>query len=104
MNPYDAAVLSWFARNSIYFDLELHKNPSVMLCSYEDLGLDPEKYVRSIYQPVGQVYPETNITTEVHSNSRKKGKYIELSPEVEQLAQELLDKLEAAYRAKTLQY
>jgi hypothetical protein len=34
----------------------------------------------------------------VHSNSRKKGKDIEVSPEIEQLAQELQEKLEAAYR------
>jgi hypothetical protein len=31
MNPYDAAVLFWFARNSIYFDRELDENPRVML-------------------------------------------------------------------------
>ena len=104
MNPYDAAILFWFARNSIYFDLELHKNPRVMMCYYEDLVLDPEKYVRSIYQRSGQTYPEIKITTEVHSNSRKKGKDIELSPEIEQLAQELQDKLETAYRDKTLQH
>jgi hypothetical protein len=101
MNPYDAAVLFWFARNSLFFDLGLDANPRVMMCYYEDLVLDPEKYVRSIYQQAGQVYPEINITTEVHSNSRKKGKDLELSPEIEQLAQELLDKLEVAYRAKS---
>ena len=76
----------------------------VMMCSYEDLVLDPEKHVRSIYQQVGQVYPKIGITTEVRSNSRKKGKDIELSPEIEHLAQELQDKLEAAYRAKTFQH
>jgi len=102
MNPYDAAVLFWFARNSIYFDLELHKNPRVMMCYYEDLVLDPEKYIRSIYRQVGQVYPEMSITTEVHSNSRKKGRDIELSPEIEKLAQALQEKLEAAYQAKTI--
>jgi len=102
MNPYDAAVLFWFARNSLFFDLGLHENPRVMMCCYEDLVLDPEKYVGNIYQQAGQVYPAINITTEVHSNSRKKGKDIELSPEIEQLARELQNKLEAAYRAKTL--
>jgi hypothetical protein len=102
MNPYDAAVLFWFARNSIYFDQQLDKDPRVMLCYYEDLVLDPEKYVRKIYQKVGQPYPEINITKEVHSNSRRKGKDIEISPEIEQLAQELQGKLEAAYRKQLL--
>jgi hypothetical protein len=100
MNPYDAAVLFWFARNSIFFDLQLDKDPRVMMCCYEDLVVDPEKYVRSIYQQVGQVYPATGITTEVHSNSRRKGRDIELSPEIEQVAQELQKKLEAAYQTK----
>ncbi len=104
MNPYDAAVLFWFARNCLYFDLKLDKNPRVMICSYDDLVLDPEKYVRGIYQQVGQVYPEINITTEVHSHSRKKGMDIDLSSEIEQLAQELQSKLETAYQAKTLQH
>jgi len=103
MNPYDAAVLFWFARNSIFFDLELDKNPKVMMCSYEDFVLDPEKYVRNIYRWAGQTYPGMNITTDVHSNSMKKGKGIELSPEIEQLAIDLNHKLEAAYRSQTLQ-
>jgi hypothetical protein len=98
MNPYDAAVLFWYARNSIYFDRELDKDPRVMLWYYEDFVLDPEKYLRKIYQKVGQPYPQNKITKEVHSNSRKKGKDIEVSPEIEQLARELQEKLEAAYR------
>lgn len=102
MNPYDAAVLFWFARNSIFFDLELDKNQRVMMNYYDDLVLDPEKYVRGIYQQMGQVYPAINMTAAVHSNSRKKGRDVELSPEIEQLAQELQDKLEAASRARTL--
>jgi hypothetical protein len=104
MNPYDAAVLFWFARNSIFFDLELHKNPRVMMCCYEDFVLDPEKYVRNIYQRLGQAYPEMNLTAEVHSQSRKKGKDIELSPQIEQLALEMQDSLETVYRTQLLQY
>jgi len=102
MNPHDAAVLFWFARNSLYFDLELHKDPRVLLCAYEDFVLDPDKNIKNIYRHVGQVYPQKNITAAVHSNSRKNGQDLELSPEIENLAQELQDRLESAYRAKTL--
>jgi hypothetical protein len=96
MNPNDAAVLFWWARNSIFFDLELGTDPRVMMCSYENFVLDPEPFVKSIYQRLGQPYPATNITAEVHSNSRKKGKDIEISQEIEQLALEMQAKLEAA--------
>jgi hypothetical protein len=101
MNPHDAAVLFWFARNSLYFDLELDKDPRILLCSYENFVLDPENNVKNIYRHVGQVYPKKNITTTVHSNSRKNGQDLGLSPEIEKLAQELQDRLETAYRANT---
>ena len=102
MNPYDAAALFWFARNSLYFDLKLDEDLRVMLCRYEDFVVEPEKNMRAIYQQVGQVYPATGIASIVHSNSIKKGKDIEFSPEVEQIVQEMQNKLEAVYQAKLL--
>jgi hypothetical protein len=102
MNPYDAAVLFWFVRNSFYFELRLQEDSRVMLCCYEDLVFAPEKYMRKIYQQIGQAYPGTNITSQVNSRSRQKGKHLELSPEVEQLAQGLQDKLDAVYHAKAI--
>ena len=103
MNPYDAAVLFWFARNSLYFELNLQADPRVILCRYEDFVLAPEKHLRAIYQRVGQVYPESSTTSIVHSNSRQKGKDIELSPAIEELAQDMQKKLEMAYRAQAFQ-
>ena len=103
MNPYDAAALFWFARNSLYFDLKLDEDSRVMLCRYEDFVVEPQKNMRAIYQQVGQVYPATDIASIVHSNSIKKGKDIEFSPQVEQIVQELQHKIEAVYQAKLLQ-
>ena len=102
MNPYDAAALFWFARNSLYFDLKLDEDSRVILCRYEDFVVEPEKYMRGIYQQVGQVYP-AGIASIVHSHSIKKGKDIEFSPQVEQLVQELQNKLESVYQSKVLQ-
>lgn len=101
MSPYDAAALFWFARNSIYFDLNLQEDPRVMLCRYEDFVVEPEKNMREIYQKVGQAFPDTGIASIVHSNSIKKGKDIDFSPEIAQLVQEMQTKLEAAYRAQS---
>jgi hypothetical protein len=103
MNPYDAAALFWFARNSLYFDLKLEEDSRVILCRYEDFVLEPEKHMRAIYQEVGQVYPSTGIASIVHSHSIKKGKDIEFSPPVEQIVQEMQNKLEAVYQTKLLQ-
>ena len=103
MNPYDAAVLFWYARNSIFFDLELDRHPRVMMCSYEDFVLDPEKFVKSVYERLGRPYPAINLAAEVHANSRKKGKDIEVTPEIEQLAADLYQRLERTYRAQLLE-
>jgi hypothetical protein len=103
MNPYDAAVLFWWARNSIFFDRGLDRNPKVVICCYEDFVVEPESFVKSIYRRLGQSYPTTSITANVHSQSRKKGQDIGLSPQVEQLALEMQDRLEAAYRTGMVQ-
>ena len=104
MNPYDAAVLFWFARNHIFFDLELDRNPRIAIFSYDALVLEPQRYLRSIYRQVRQAYPKIDMTTEIHAHSKNRGKDISLSPEVEQLAQELEDKLEVAHRTTFLPY
>lgn len=103
MSPYDAAALFWFVRNSLYFDLKLDEDPRVILCRYEDFVLEPEKHMRAIYQQVGQEYPATGIASIVHSNSVKKGKDIEFSPEVEAIVRELQGKLEDVYKMKLLE-
>jgi hypothetical protein len=41
MNPNDAAALFWFARNQLYYDLELAAQADVMLCRYEHLATEP---------------------------------------------------------------
>ena len=69
-----------------------------MMVKYEDFVREEEKIMRGIYQHAGQMYPTANIAAEVNSESLKKGRDIELSPAVEQLAQELLAGLEAAYQ------
>jgi Sulfotransferase domain len=100
MNPHDAAVLFWYARNSIYFELGLDKNPDVLLCKYEDLVLYPEKIVKSIYGTLNQNYPGADILKKISSKSLKKGQDVKLSSEIEQLAKRLLDKLNKTYQLK----
>ena len=100
MNLYDAAVLFWYARNSLFFDLELDKMSRVLMCKYGDLVTQPERIVKTIYKQLGQPYPSYNITNDLHSTSLQKGKSLELSPEIEDLANEMLDRLETAYQRK----
>lgn len=95
MNPYDAAALFWWARNSLYFDMELYKDPRVMLCRYETLAANPKLMMRRIYRFVGSSFPKANICKDVHSKSVGKGQTIELSESVLKLCKTMLLRLEA---------
>ena len=99
MNPYDAAVLFWYARNSLYFDLGLHENPDVMLCRYESLVQSPENVVPAIYEFADCRFPGPSIIHQIHSRSVKKGQSIELTPAIVELADGMLDRLNAQWNA-----
>jgi len=94
MNPYDAAVLMWYVRNVIFFELNLQNISSIRLCKYEELVSQPQKTIKRVYAWVNQKYPGSKIHEEIHSNSIKKGINIEISKEISELAKGLLKKLD----------
>ncbi len=97
MNPYDAAVLFWYSRNRLFFDLGLETNPNIIMCKYEHLIAEPGKVFRRIYQQLGQTFPGEKITAEIDATALRKGKAIEISPAINDLARELLDRLDEVY-------
>lgn len=100
MNPHDAAVLFWYSRNRLFFDLGLDTNPQVLMCKYEHLIAKPGEVFCNIYKDLGQDFPGEKITKEIHSSSFGKGKDIDLSPAVDKLAKELLEQLDNVYSTK----
>lgn len=94
MNPYDAAALFWWARNSLFFDLRLDERPEVNLCSYERLISSPEPIMRGLYDSVGVGYPHRDITHGVHQRSVERGNNIPLDQEVRELCEELWQRLQ----------
>jgi hypothetical protein len=101
MSPYDAAALYWYVRNSLFFSLGLDQNARVMVEKYEEFVVDPMQHMRRIYGFLNQPFPEKNNVAEVHTSSVGKGNHIALSPAVEHLCQELLDRLDGVYYATT---
>ena len=101
MNPNDAAALFWFARNRLYYDLDLPARSEVMLCRYEHLATDPAGVMRKIYQFVDLPCPDLGHTAQVHSTSVSKGRHLELSPEVRSLCEDLQARLDAQYEAQS---
>jgi hypothetical protein len=89
MNPYDAAALFWYIRNRLYFDLNLGMNPRILTVHYDELVAQPDETMVKVYQHIGCTYPGDQIIRSIHTASVGKGRDIDLSPEIEQLCEEL---------------
>lgn len=99
MNPYAAAALFWFARNQLFFELNLEANCKVALCQYEDMVTHPKKSLQKIYEFIERPYPGDHILVEVHARSVKRGKTITLAQEITELCDNLQAKLETVYQS-----
>jgi hypothetical protein len=102
LSAHDAAVLFWYVRNRLYFDLGLDSHPSVMLCKYEALASSPDQVMRTIYSELGRKYPGPHITRDTHARSIRKGSRISLNREVEDIADSMLDRLDREWQHSVL--
>jgi hypothetical protein len=101
MNELDAAALFWYARNSLFFDLNLENDSRVFMCRYEDLVHKPIETMKEIYAFTDSSYPEEEeITSNVKTSSVGKGKDVNLHHEIEALCNQMLKRLEEAYLAR----
>lgn len=94
MDPYDASALYWFVRNSLFFELNLDKNPKVFICRYEDLVFNPIKVMKNVYKFLDHDFPGSQITKEVTSKAVQRGKHVVLSSGIDCLCRQLLEKLD----------
>lgn len=98
LSQYDAMVLFWIARNSLFFELGLDQHPDVMLVKYADLVENPTDQMAKIYTHMGRAYPGPVIHKNIHADSLRKGKAIELSKPVEDLADAFIARLDSVRR------
>lgn len=97
MDEHDAAALFWFARNQLFYELNLEHNSKVFLCRYEELVLNPVKMMQDIYQFLDIDPHKIPKINEVHAKSIGKGKKLELSPDIDCLCSKLQEKLDRSY-------
>lgn len=100
MDQNDAAVLFWYVRNSLFFDLEMDQNNKIMMLKYDDLILFPEKVIPCIYDEMSQSFPGRKIYSHIHSDSLGKGNDLKVSPEIMKLADDMMSRLDASYMLK----
>jgi hypothetical protein len=101
MSRYDAAALMWYARNVLFFELELYDHDRIVLCKYEDLVGHPVTTMQMIYRHMDIPYPRRNIVSEIDSRSLSLGRGISLHPRIDALCAELESRLCECYGHQT---
>lgn len=93
MSPYDAAALFWWARNMLFFQLDLAGRPDVRLCSYDMLINEPVNVLRDVYEFLGISFPGERLGRSVSTRALGRGGGLNLSPPVEDLCRRLYERL-----------
>jgi hypothetical protein len=104
MLPADAGALYWYTRNSLFFELGLDKHPGVFLLRYESFVTEPDWTMGQLYRFLNAPYPGSRLVNHIHQNSVNRGKHIRISPEIEALCDELLQRLDKVYSSQIVSY
>jgi hypothetical protein len=100
MSPFDGAALFWYARNRLFFDLDLPLEKRVMALRYEDLVAEPAATMRRVYDHAAVPFPGPAIVADIHPRSVGLGRELELATEIEAACDRLLADLNAAYEGQ----
>ena len=96
LSKEDAACLYWYMRNLFYFDLDLDKDPRVLLVQYEDAVLNKEKGFRRVFDFLGFPY-DPAIIGDVFAGSVSKNPMPEIDPAIREICNDLKARLDAQY-------
>ena len=102
LTDFDYANLVWWARNQLYFEMDLANDPRVRLLRYETLVTQPESTMRTLCDWTGMGWSKLSMRF-VHARSIRKSNLPRLDPQVASLCEELLGRLDAEHRAQWLQ-
>jgi hypothetical protein len=92
----DYACLYWYLRNQLYFDLDLHKDPRVLIVQYEDAVMNRERAFRRIFDFLGFPYHPASIE-HIFSSSVNKHPWPGADPGIRSLCEDLQNRLHAQY-------
>jgi len=96
LSDEDAACLYWYMRNQLYFSLNLHLDPRVLLVQYEDTVLNPEKAFRRIFGFLGFPY-DPAIIKDVFASSVGKHPRPDIDPAIQEVCDALQARLDVHY-------
>lgn len=91
-----AACLYWYMRNQLYFDLNLHADPRVLLVQYEDTVQSPVRAFRRIFDFLGFPF-DPAIMDGVFASSVGKHNWSGADPAIEEVCDVLKGRLDQQY-------
>lgn len=96
LSKEDGACLYWYMRNQLYFDLNLHMDPRVLIVQYEDTVLNQERAFRRIFDFLGFPYDRA-VLDGIFASSVGKHPWPGIDPAVQEVCDGLKARLDAHY-------
>ena len=75
MSDFEGAVLKWYVRNQLFFDLDLATREDVLLAKYEDLVTQPSANFSRAFSSSLMVRSSTTTRRDLFVVSRKGARY-----------------------------
>lgn len=89
----EAASLFWYARNQLYFDMDLEGDPRVLLVAYESLVTQPERYFPIIYRHLDLEFDQRHVAN-VRFGSLVRDPFGPINSAIQQACDEMLHRLQ----------
>lgn len=93
LSPQEYAVLFWYARNSLYFDQKLETSTHCTIWSYENFLTNSKKLMTDLFHKLALPTPADDVTSKAYSSSVNKAKNVTLSKEIEDLCENMYQRL-----------
>jgi hypothetical protein len=94
LSQAEGAVLFWYARNALYFEMDLASDPRVMLVKYDELVSHPARFAE-IFRHVGIPFDPRSIE-EVHASSVGRRPFGPIREDVREVCDAMMRRLETA--------
>jgi hypothetical protein len=92
----DIASLYWYMRNRLYYDLNLHRDPRVLIVQYEDAVQNKEDVFKRIFSFFGIAY-DPHVIDGIFASSVGKHPQPVIDPEIREVCNALQTRLDASY-------
>ena len=96
LSAEESACLYWYMRNQLYFDLNLHTDPRVLIVQYEDTVLNKEKAFRRIFDFLGFPF-DPSVIEGIFASSVGKHLWPGIDPAIQEICDALKARLDAHY-------